>query len=167
MRVAVETDVAVPRQAVWDYLADADQRFDFIVGLTRWQRDGKKRGGLGARHRMELQVGSVELGGIVEIVDFDPPHDLAWSAVTGVEQRGRWRLRPRPGGGTRVELRVTYHAPGGLMGALADVVASPIVTRHLQRSLDELKRRLEHRAHARPTRGAPTGGAPQRARTAR
>jgi len=162
MRVAVETDVAVPRQAVWDYIADADQTFDFIVGLGRWKREGKKHGGLGARYRMGMQVGSVELGGLVEIVEFDPPHDLAWSGITGVEQRGRWRLRPRKGGGTRVELRVTYHAPGGLMGSIADVVALPIVTRELQRSLDELKRRLEKRARERTRPAARTGAPRQR-----
>jgi len=99
-----------------------------------------------------MRIASVELGGLVEIVEFDPPCDMAWSGVTGVEQRGRWRLRHRKRGGTHVELRLTYHAPGGLMGAIADLVASSIVKRDLQRSLDALKRGLEKRAHVRSER---------------
>jgi len=149
MRIVVRIDIEAPREAVWNYIADRDQTFDFVAGLTRWEPEGPKRGGLGARYRMGMRVGSVELGGLVEIVEFDPPCDIAWSGVTGVEQRGRWRLRARAGGGTRVELRLTYHAPGGLMGAIADLVASWIVERDLRRSLNELKHRLEKRERAR------------------
>jgi len=159
MRVVVWTDIKAPRQVVWDYIADRDQTFDFIAGLTRWEPEGPRRSGIGARYLMGVRIGSVELGGLVEIVEFDPPCDMAWSGVTGVEQRGRWRLRPREGGGTRVELRLTYHAPGGLMGAIADLVASLIVKRDLQRSLDELRCRLEKQAPARPTSVAGTRAA--------
>ena len=152
MRVVVQTDIEVPRQAVWDHIADPDRLLDFFVGLTRWEPEGPKRSGLGARYLMGMRIASVELGGLVEIVEFDPPCDMAWSGVTGVEQRGRWRLRHRKRGGTHVELRLTYHAPGGLMGAIADLVASSIVKRDLQRSLDALKRGLEKRAHVRSER---------------
>lgn len=152
MRVVVETDIEAPRQAVWDYIVDPDRTLDFFVGLTRWEPEGPKRTGLGARYLMGMRIASVELGGLVEIVEFDPPCDMAWSGVTGVEQRGRWRLRARKGGGTHVELRLTYHAPGGLMGAIADLVASSIVKRDLRRSLDELKHRLEQHARERSRR---------------
>src|SRR5512144_1460055 len=108
MEVVVRTEIDAPRSAVWDYLADPEQRFDFIVGLTRWEPQVPTRGGLGARYLMGMRIGSVELGGLIEVVEFDPPIDLAWSGVTGVDQRGRWRLRRREGGGTCVELRLTY-----------------------------------------------------------
>ena len=148
MRIALQTDIGVPRQVVWDYIADRDQRFDFVVGLQLWEPESPERG-LGARYLMSMRIGSVELGGLVEIVEFDPPCDIAWSGVTGVDQRGRWRLRHHKGGGTRVEFRLTYHAPGGLMGTIADLVASRIVTSDVRRSLEELKRRLEKKARVR------------------
>jgi len=146
----VGTDIDAPREAVWDHLVDPHQRFDFVVGLTRWEPEDAAHVGLGARYLMGMQVGSVELGNLIEIVEFDPPVDLAWSAVTGVDQRGRWRLRRRQGGGTRVELRLTYHGPGGLLSLLADLVASLIVRRNLRRSLAELKHRLETRSRRHP-----------------
>jgi uncharacterized membrane protein len=143
MQVVVRTEIDAPREAVWEYLTGSEQRFDFVVGLTRWEPQGAKRPGLGARYRIGIRVGSVELGSLIEIVEFDPPGDLAWSGVTGIDQRGRWRLRRREGGGTRVELRLTFHAPGGLAGFIADLVASTIVRRNLERSLDALQHRIE------------------------
>ena len=143
MRVAVHTEVAAPRQRVWDYIVDLDRHLEFMDGMTRWEVDGRKRTGVGARFAMRMRVGSVELGGLIEIVEFDPPCDMAWTSVTGVDHRGRWRLRPRNGDCADVELRVTYHAPGGILGSIADLVAWPIVRGHLQRSLAELKHRIE------------------------
>lgn len=146
MRVAVDTDIAAPRQVVWDSIVDPRRHREFMDGMTQWQLEGAKgaqRSRLGARIAMRMRIGSVELGGRIEIVEFDAPCDMAWTSVTGVEHRGRWRLRGGDDGHTRVELRVTYHAPGGIMGYLADLVAAPIVKGHLQRSLTALKRQLE------------------------
>ena len=29
----------------------------------------------------------------MEVVEWDPPHELAWTNITGIDQRGRWILR--------------------------------------------------------------------------
>jgi uncharacterized membrane protein len=139
----VHTEIAAPRQRVWDYIVDPDRYLEFMEGMSRWEVEGAKRSGLGARFSMRMRVGSAELGGLIEIVEFDPPCDMAWTSITGVDHRGRWRLRPGNGDCTNVEFRVTYYAPGGIMGSIADLVAWPIVRGHLQRSLGELKQRVE------------------------
>ena len=61
---------------------------------------------------MLLRVGSAEVGGLIEVVEWDPPCELAWTSVTGLDQRGRWRLRELPGDRTRVELRLAYGVAG-------------------------------------------------------
>ncbi|MEI6419931.1 MAG: SRPBCC family protein, partial [Sphingomonadales bacterium] len=78
----------------------------------------------------------------IEIVEFDPPSDMAWTAITGIEHRGRWRLR-RNDERTVVELRVIYHAPGRVVAPLVELVAAPIVHGHLARSLAALKQQVE------------------------
>jgi uncharacterized membrane protein len=70
---------------------------------------------------------------------------MAWSSVTGVDQRGRWRLRELAPGRTRVEFRFSYGVAGaGLAGWLSEQVAAPTVRDHLRRSLEQLKRQVEH-----------------------
>jgi uncharacterized membrane protein len=79
------------------------------------------------------------------VIEFDEQSDLAWTSVTGLDQRVRWRLRPRRGGGTRVELRLQYGVAGaGITGWVAEQIAAPAVRGHLRRSLSQLKRRVEH-----------------------
>ena len=93
-----------------------------------------------------MRVGSAEVGGLVEIVECDELRDLAWTSVTGIDQRGRWRLRERANGArTRVELRLQYGvAAAGIIGWLAEQVAAPAVRENLRRSLQELRRQAEH-----------------------
>jgi uncharacterized membrane protein len=145
MRIAEHIDVAAAPELVWEQVSDPSRVLDFFDGVTRWEVCGEQRTGLGARYRMLLRVGSAEVGGLIEIVEFAVCRDLAWTSVTGVDQHGRWRLRPRPDGGTHVELRLQYGvAGGGIWSWLAEQVAGPRVRGHVRRTLAQLKRAVEH-----------------------
>jgi uncharacterized membrane protein len=145
MRLRESTIIAASPQQIWDYLAEPNNALHFMSGVTRWEVQGDRRTGLGARYRMLLRVGSAEVGGLVELVEFSEPHDMAWSSVTGVDQRGRWRLRELAPGRTRVEFRFSYGVAGaGLTGWISEKGAAPTVRDHLRRSLHQLKRQVEH-----------------------
>jgi uncharacterized membrane protein len=145
MRLSECIIVSAPPQLVWDYVTDPDNSLRFMSGITRWEVEGDKRSGMGARYRMLMRVGSAEMGGLVEIVEFSEPRDMAWSSITGVDQRGRWRLRRAGGGRTKVEFRFAYGVAGsGITGYIAEHVASPLVRGHLRRSLQQLRREVQH-----------------------
>ncbi len=145
MRLSESIVVSAPPKLVWDYIADPDHALRFMSGITRWEVDGDKRSGLGARYRMLMRVGSAEMGGLVEIVEFSEPLDMAWSSITGVDQRGRWRLRRAGGGRTKVEFRFAYGVAGaGITGYIAEHIAAPLVRGHLRRSLQQLRREVQH-----------------------
>jgi uncharacterized membrane protein len=146
MRVAESIEVRAPCALVWEQVSDPERYLHFMSGVTRWEVvPGSRRTGLGARYRMLLRVGSAEVGGLIEVVEFAPERDLAWTSVTGVDQRGRWRLRRRGEGRTHVELRLQYGVAGaGLLGWVAEQLAAPTVRGHLKRSLRELARQVEH-----------------------
>jgi carbon monoxide dehydrogenase subunit G len=145
MRVAADTEVAAPPAAVWEFIADPSRALHYMSGITRWEVASEQRRGLGARYRMLMRVGSAEIGGLVEVVEFDEPGDMAWTSVTGLDQRGRWRLREVGPDRTHVEFRLSYGVAGsGLFGWISEQVAAPTVTGHLRRSLQQLKRSVEH-----------------------
>jgi uncharacterized membrane protein len=146
MRVTAQIEIAATPALVWETVSDPGRYLHFMSGITRWEVVGSRRSGLGARYRMLLRVRSAEIGGLIEVVEYVRGRELAWTSVTGVDQRGRWRLRERQGGArTAVELRLQYGVAGsGLLGWLAEHVAAPTVTGHLRRSLQQLKRQVEH-----------------------
>jgi uncharacterized membrane protein len=144
MRVAEAITVSAPPALVWDHVSDPARYLHFMSGITRWSVEGERATGLGARYRMLLRVGSAEVGGLIEIVEFKPGRDLAWNSVTGIDQRGRWRIRER-GGASRVELRLQYGVAGsGIWGWIAESLGARTVRGHLRRSLQQLKRQVEH-----------------------
>ncbi len=145
MRLNESIVVSAAPKLVWEYIANPDNALHYMSGITRWEVVGDQRIGLGARYRMLMRVGSAEMGGLIEVVEFTNERDMAWSSVTGVDQRGRWRLRFTDDGRTRVELRFAYGVAGaGLTGYISEHVAAPGLRRALRRTLQQLKRAVEH-----------------------
>jgi uncharacterized membrane protein len=137
--------VPAPIDLVWSIVSDPERMLDFMSGMTRWEIASDDPTGVGARYRMLFRVGSAEVGGLVELVEWSPPCEMAWTSVTGIDQRGRWRLRQARGGRTRVELRLAYGVAGsGPFGWVAERIAAPVVRGHVQKSLQQLRRLVEH-----------------------
>jgi uncharacterized membrane protein len=151
MRINESVIVRAPREQVWRKVTDPVAYPDFMSGVTRWDLEGEVGDSdphdtieLGSRIRMLMRVGSAEVGGLIEMVECNDCKDLAWSSVTGVDQRGRWRLRDAGDNLTRVELRFNYGVAGsGIGGMLAEQVAAPIVRARLRSSLQELRKVVE------------------------
>lgn len=151
MRVNSSIIVRAPKELVWEQITDPAGYLEFMSGITRWELQGD--GGvvdtpgkleMGSRIRMLIRVGAAEVGGLIEVVEMKDCRDMAWSSVTGIDQRGRWRLRDAGRGMTRVELRYSYGVAGaGLAGLLAERVGAPILRRRLRESLLRLKKRIE------------------------
>jgi len=161
MRATAQTVISAPIETVWSFVSDPEQALSFMSGVTRWEVESEQPDGLGARYRMLLRVGSAEVGGLIEVVEWEPPRELAWTSITGVDQRGRWRLRPISEGRTRVEIRLAAGVAGsGLAGWLAERIAQPAISSHLRSTVAQLARLVEHermREQAAQRRAARTG----------
>ena len=147
MRIEQKVTVEAPRHLVWEYVTEPANYPVFIDGMTRWEVAGDRHKGLGARYRMLIRVGAADVGGLIEIVEWLPEGDMAWSSVTGVDQRGRWRLRDQGDDRTRVTFRFQYGvAGGGITGLIAERVAGISLNRRFRVSLLNLKRAVEEQA---------------------
>jgi len=147
VRIEQKVTVEAPRHLVWEYVTEPANYPVFIDGMTRWEVAGDRHKGLGARYRMLIRVGAADVGGLIEIVEWQPEGDMAWSSVTGVDQRGRWRLRDLDDDRTRVTFRFQYGvAGGGITGLIAERVAGISLNRRFRLSLLNLKHAVEEQA---------------------
>jgi len=145
LRLEQKIEVEAAREAAWELIRYPSNYPRLMAGITRFEAEGDPDAepGMGSRYSMRMHVGSADVGGLVEVVEYDEPGDLAWTSVTGIDQRGRWRLRENGDGKTTVRLRLQYGAPGGLLAGVAERLSAPTVSGHLRRSLENLKRELE------------------------
>jgi uncharacterized membrane protein len=143
--VRLERRIAVraPAQQVWTYLTDPANYPRFMHDISRWDVEGERSTGLGARYSIRMKVGTAHVGGLVEVVEFQDRRELAWTSITGVDHRGRFRLRARGQGETEVTFRLRFNLPGGLLSRVAERVAGRIVDANMRRSLEELQHEVE------------------------
>ena len=143
MRVERRITLNADRDTIWKVLGDPTCYPSLLPHLQRWETitDGPPR--VGSRYTVLWKIGSIPVGGIVEVVELDKARDLAWINITGVTQRGRFRLRDAGPGRTVVTFRLAYHSDGGLLGLIADRIAAHQVGRSLSESLKNLQRLVE------------------------
>jgi uncharacterized membrane protein len=143
MRVQRQCVIDADRETVWKVVSDPGCYPEFMASLERWETQADGPVGLGGRYTVHWKVGSVPIGGLVEVVEFDPPRELSWIGITGVSQRGRFRLRETDDGRTKVTFRLAYESAGNLLGLIADRVAARQVGRNMARTLKNLRQMVE------------------------
>lgn len=139
MRLQRGIVIDADRDAVWKHVSDPDCYPEFMANLERWETVTEGDAGIGSRYTAHWKIGSVPVGGVIEVVEFDDRRDLAWIGITGITMRGRFRLRDCGDGKTKVNFRLAYEAPGGLLGLIADRVAARQVGRTMNQTLDNLR----------------------------
>ncbi|WNG87480.1 SRPBCC family protein [Mycobacterium sp. ITM-2016-00317] len=139
MRLQRSVIIDVDPHIVWKHVSDPGCYPEFMASLERWEIVTKGPVGVGSRYTVHWKVGSVPIGGVVEVTEFDEARDLAFIGITGVGLRGRFRLREYSQGRTKVTFRLSYEAPGGLLGLIADRVASRQVGRIMDKTVKNLK----------------------------
>jgi uncharacterized membrane protein len=143
---------------VFALVSDLRRGPEWFAGITRWDPRSRKRKGVGARYRVLVKVGSIEAGGTLAVTEWEPPTTIAWESRAGIDQRGRWRLRPT-GSGTELSLEVEYTLPGGPAGWLVERLAGRSLARDMTATLLAARRILEFEeppaSRPRSTSGAP------------
>jgi uncharacterized membrane protein len=143
MRLQRRVEIDADRDTIWKRVSDPASYPDFMANLERWDAVTEWPVGVGSRYTGHWKIGSVPVGGVIEVVEFDEARDLAWIGITGITQRGRFRLRDGAHGSTQVSFRMTYEAPGGILGVVADWVAARQVGRTMTRTLENLRGLVE------------------------
>jgi uncharacterized membrane protein len=142
MRIEESVEVDAPTDRVWRLIQDPAALTGLDDGVSIESDPETPNGGLHARYRLLLHVGPVPIGADVEIVEVTPKRELAWTSLTGVDHRFRFRLREQGPNRTRLVLRFGYSSPGPL-GILADLASYSRVRATMRRLLIAVKSEAE------------------------
>jgi carbon monoxide dehydrogenase subunit G len=95
MRVERDILIDASPEEIWELVSKPDNYDRFWHGLTRLERKNEEEG-LGARFALRMRIGSADIGGLIEIVEYDEPADMAWTSITGsTTARAGGCARPR------------------------------------------------------------------------
>ena len=142
MRVSQKIHIDREPADVFKLIGDLPQHPEFLVG-TVWKPVSNQTHGVGARYRVLMKIGSVQVGGIVEVIRWEDDALIEWSAVQGVHQTIRWLLSPTDDGGTELQIEVDYDIGGGFIGGLVERIAARTIARNLWASLMAARRLVE------------------------
>ena len=148
MRASQEVSIDAPAAALWELIGEPSLYPRFLRDVTRWEKIAGDEGSR-PRYHIEVRVGGVELGAVVEITHASAPHELGWESVSGIEHHGHWRVRSDGDRRCTVALDLSYRAPGEVLGMIADGAALPLLHQGLRESLARLKAEVEGSAPAR------------------
>ncbi len=76
--------IRADRGAVCKIVSDPDRYPSFMSSLERWESANEQPPGMGARYIVHWKIGSVPVGGLIEVVEFDDLRDLARGSASPV-----------------------------------------------------------------------------------
>jgi hypothetical protein len=131
-------------EAVFAVLADATRWREWagsMITVSEWEREGDPApGGVGAIRRL----GRPPAYALEQILEYDPPHHLAYTIVRGLPVRGYHAdidLLAAPGGGTTIRWSGAFEPKIPGTGALFAAVLGRIVHGYATSAASEAERR--------------------------
>lgn len=94
------------------------------------------------RYRWQVRAAGLSLSFEVEVTERTPHERLAWRSVTGVHNRGAYRLTAVEGG-TRITLTLEYSLKSRLMEKMVNKAATPLVRKLSNEIVGRVEARLK------------------------
>ncbi len=114
-----------------------------LEGVSRWEPIGAKTRGAGARYEVEMSTLGFPLESVLRLNRWRRPREIGWVSEGGlIKQEGGFTFTPVPDG-VRIELRIAYDPPGGVIGAAVARRVDSVVRRRLEKALDRIRNVLE------------------------
>ena len=137
---------SAPREAVFAVLADATRWHEWagsMISVSEWEREGDPApGGVGAVRRLGRSPAFAR----EQILEYDPPHHLAYTIVRGMPVRGYHAdidLLAASAGGTTIRWSGAFEPKVPGTGALLAAVLGRIVHGYATSAAAEAERRTK------------------------
>ena len=150
IEVIIEVEIERPASVVWSFITDVDRMPEWLGEFEAAWKDSADPDGVGTIVHYTVEPG--HRSGTFEVVEWDPPHRLAWDgpplrwAGGAARPRGSHTLNTSGDGRTRLISRYEPELTG------TQALLRPFLTRWLrrQRSVDAQTLKVALEAEARP-----------------
>ena len=155
-RLQREIVIDAPPEAVFAYLSDPERLPEWTPGVISVKRTSDGPIGVNSTTEAVVEAMGVRQTLLGRCIAFEPPRRLAVHNVTAsgftiagvtvgqVSTSSASELLPE-GNGTRLRALLDYSISAGFLSSVAERVAGPQMQTDFDRSLQNLKRLLEHR----------------------
>jgi uncharacterized membrane protein len=98
--------------------------------------------------RVRMPAGMGDVRWEAEIVKDIPGSELSWASVPGasIENAGKVNFSDTPGGATRIDVMITYRAPGGVIGERLSRLLTPLFRDAIEKDVRGFKHFMENLA---------------------
>jgi uncharacterized membrane protein len=152
-QISIKGEVNAPVDRIFGFVDDHRNTTRYMKGLTRWSPTSDVVHGKGAEFEVVMKAGPASLRSVVRITGWTENRTIAWRAIEGFAQSGRWAFSPR-GDQTTVTLDMEYEFGGGIAGRMLGRAAEPAVRHNLEQSVAALKELTEKLRRA-PVKSGP------------
>jgi uncharacterized membrane protein len=143
LELAVPVLVEIPPERAFDWFADYHHVAQVLEGVNRWEPIGPQSEGVGARYSVEMLALGFPLHSVLRLDRWQRPREIGWISESGIiRQRGGFTFTPQRKG-VRIELRIVYEPPAGVIGAAVARQVDGFVRRRLEAAMQNIKATLE------------------------
>ncbi len=93
------------------------------------------------RYRWRVRIAGLPLSFDVEVTESTPPERFAWRSLSGVPNRGCYRLTPIEGG-TRIHLTLEYRLNNRLVERIVNTAGKPLLRKITRDIVSKVETRL-------------------------
>jgi uncharacterized protein YndB with AHSA1/START domain len=144
--VGVDID-ATPDQ-VWAVVAPIEDHVQWMRDAVALRFVGDQTSGIGTRFVVDTKVGPLRITDEMAVTAWEPGAAMGVEHHGAVSGRGRFTLRPGPGGGTRFTWTEELQFPWWLGGSAGALAGRRVLAAVWRRNLETLKALVEARAAA-------------------
>lgn len=149
------TCIKAPVEEVYDYIAHPERNKEWIADVIESEKTTEGPNRVGSRFRFVTRAPmGLHVAAEAEITAMEPPRRLEFRSITGFEHRGSWELDTHNNGCTWVRFRIEYRLNTIESLALRASGMKHFLTRHVEGSVESLKRALENGRYCKPSRDA-------------
>jgi uncharacterized membrane protein len=138
-----EGQCEAPIDVAFAYLDDYRNATEWMFGLAKFVPTGDKDHGVGAVFDGTFAVKPVKLQSTVEVTGWEENKLIAFKSIKGFANESTWRFYADGPKRTKVDVKFSYHLPGGLAGKMLGRALEPVVAMSVRHSDAALRKHIE------------------------